>query len=112
MKTISYLFKISLEDKIKQQANISTFDILSEINDLFIVYSPANLNPNIPNLEDLDKVYKLLRLLTDEAIKDLKNPSLAKTFLDNAKRSENDTYCKLYIQYIENSIDLVLEKDQ
>lgn len=105
------MFKISLEDKIKQQANVATFDILSEINDLFVGYSPANLNQNIPNLEDLDKIYKLLRLLTDEAINDLKNPSLAKTFLDNAKRSESNKYCQLYIQYLENTINSILDEN-
>lgn len=111
LKTISYLFKISLEDKIKQKAAVSTFEIISEINDLFLVYSPANLNPNIPNLEDLDKVYKLLRLLTDEAINDLKDRSLCRTFLENVKRSDSNKFCNLYMEYLENILNSILDQN-
>lgn len=111
IKTISYFFKITLEDKIKQKANISSFDILSEINDLFISHSPANLNQNVPNLDDLDKVYKLLKLLTDEVINDLKDPKLAKTFVESTRNSQSNTYCKLYIQYIENKINSILDNN-
>ncbi len=104
MKTISYLLKISLENKIKQQANISTIDILSEINELFLMYSPFNLNPDVPNLEDLDKIYKLLRLLTDDAINGSQNLAMAKTFLDNSKKSDTSKYCSIFLQYLENII--------
>lgn len=70
------------------------------------MYSPANLNPNVPNLEDLDKVYKLLRLLTDEAINGSQNLVMAKLFLDNAKKSDPNKYCPIFLQYLENIINL------
>lgn len=98
--------KINLENKIKQNASLNTFEILSEINELFIMYSPANLNPNIPNLEDLDKVYKLLRLLTDDAIDGQQNLAMGKLFLENAKKSDANKYCSIFLQYLENIMNL------
>lgn len=103
--------KISLESKIKLQANISTIEILSEINELFLMYSPTNLNPSVPNLEDLDKIYKLLRLLTDDAINGTQNLALAKSFLDNAKKSDSNKYCSIFLQYLENIIEAILNKN-
>jgi len=110
LKTISYLLKVNLENKIKLKANISTIEILSEINELFILFSPANLNPNLPNLEDLDKIYKLLRLLTDEAIAGSENIVIAKSFLSNAKKSDPNKFCSIFLQYLENIINLTHEK--
>ncbi len=104
MKTISYLLKISLENKIKLQGNVNTLEILSEINELFIMYSPINLNENCPNLEDLDKIYKLLRLLTDEIIKGNQNFGIAKSYLDTAKKSDPIKYCDIFLQYLESII--------
>jgi len=69
------------------------------------MYSPTNLNPSIPNLEDLDKIYKLLRLLTDEALIGSQNIAMAKTFLENAKKFDSQKYCSLYLLYVENIIE-------
>lgn len=104
MKTISYLLKINLENKIMMDSTVSTVEILSEINDLFLMHSPANLSENIPNLEDLDKIYKLLRLLTDDVIKGPQNFVLAKSFLDQAKKSDQSRYCAIFIHYLESII--------
>ncbi len=105
LKTINYLFKTSLENKIKMQGNVNSYEILNEINELFIMYSPANLNENCPNLEDLDKVYKLLKLLTDEIIKGNNNFSVAKNYLDTARKSDPYKYCDIFLQYLENIIN-------
>ncbi len=70
------------------------------------MYSPANLNPNVLNLEDLDKVYKLLRLLTDDAVSGPQNLAMAKLFLDNAKKSDSNKHCSIYLQYLENIMNL------
>lgn len=75
------------------------------------MYSPANLNPNVPNLEDLDKIYKLLRLLTDDAINGSQNLALAKSFLDNAKKSDSTKFCSIFLQYLENIIHNAYNKN-
>ena len=106
LKTINYLLKVRLESKINSQSNISTVDILSEINELFIMYPPSNLAEGIPNLDDLDKIYKLLRLLTDEVIKGHQNFALAKAFLDNARKSDSKKFCSIFLQYLESIISV------
>ena len=69
------------------------------------MYSPINLNENCPNLEDLDKIYKLLRLLTDEIIKGNQNFGIAKNYLDSAKKSDPCKYCEIFLQYLESIIN-------
>jgi len=105
LKTINYLLKTSLENKIKLQGNVDTIEVLSEINELFIMNSPGNLNENCPNLEDLDKIYKLLRLLTDEIIKGHQNFGIAKGYLDTARKSDPNKYCEIFLQYLESIIN-------
>ena len=93
-----------MENKIKIKGNVDTIEILSEINELFIMYSPSNLSEDVPNLEDLDKIYNLLRLLTDEIIKGNQN-FVAKGYLDTARKSDPSKYCDIFLHYLESLIN-------
>jgi hypothetical protein len=78
--------------------------MLHEINELFVVYPPTNLKEDVPNLDDLDKIYKLLRILTDISING--NVNHVRLFLENANRSQNRIkYCEIYLHYLENIIN-------
>jgi hypothetical protein len=78
--------------------------MLHVINELFVVYPLTNLKEDVPNLDDLDKIYKLLRMLTDISING--NVNHVRLFLENAKRSQNRIkYCEIYLHYLENIIN-------
>jgi hypothetical protein len=100
IKTLNDFLKQSIIYKRKENIDMSCHEILRELNDLFVVHSPSNLKEGIPNLTDLDEVYKLLRLLTDEIIKEKQKE--VKNFVEETRNKEK--YCKMYMQYLENMI--------
>ena len=101
---MNYLIKTLIDLKNKENLDVFCNDILHEINELFVIYPPTNLKENIPNLEDLDKIYKILRVLTDISVKG--NGNHVRTFLENVKKSQNRIkYCDIYLHYLENIIN-------
>ena len=102
IQTIIYLLKeliTYIQQNRKEIKNPS--DILHEINELFVLFPPNNLKKGVPNLDTLDKVYILLRGLTDETVKS--NEKDAKIFIQNLKKSKA-TYCELYCNYLSNIV--------
>lgn len=102
LKTISYLIKLCLDNKSKYNPEFNMelrcYDILHEINELFVTYPPSGLKEGVPNLDLLDKIYRQLRILTDVSI----NSDLvqAKLFIENSKKRNKTNYCQDYMQYL------------
>ena len=103
LKSISYLMKTCIEMKINSNFEFNSLDILHEINELFVYFPPTNLREGVPNLEFLDKIYKQLRLLTDQCVRS--NTHQAKQFIDNSKKRNKSSYCVQYIYYLESIIN-------
>jgi hypothetical protein len=59
------------------------------------------LKEGIPNLLDLDKIYKLLKLITDVSIEG--NSEEAKLFIINSKKAKGKS-CDIFLNYLENII--------
>ena len=104
LKTICYLLKSSIEIKKSGDAKIRTYEILQEINDLFLTCPPTNLREGIPNLNELDKIYKLLKMLTDISVQS--GFEEAKLFLSSSKKvNYKSQYCEIYLNYLDNVIN-------
>ena len=98
LKTISYLFKLILDRKERTLASVSTHIILSEINNLFLLFPPSNLQEGIFNLDLLDKIYRQLRQITDFVVES--DQRSCKEFLDSIKIKPRSEVCIEFIQYL------------
>jgi hypothetical protein len=98
LKTISFLIKLCLDNKIKSNSELKCFDILHEINELFVCFPPTNLKEGEPNLDLLDKIYRQLRILTDVSVQ--ADVQQAKLFYENSKKRNKAVYCNEYMQYL------------
>jgi len=96
--------KTAIEIKKSHAIKIRTYEILQEINDLFISFPPTNLKEGIPNLNDLDKIYKLLKILTDLSVQS--SYEEARLFLSNFRKGVyKSQYCEIYLNYLDNIIN-------
>jgi hypothetical protein len=103
LKTITFLIKEMIKFKENTKQRICCKDILHDINELFMIYPPSKLIPDAPDLDVLDKTYKILRELTDIAV--VSDPCEAKMYLDEVKgRQGVFQYCQVYLNYIENRL--------
>ncbi len=96
--------KSAIEFKKSHAIKIRTYEVLQEINDLFLSSPPTNLKEGIPNLNDLDKIYKLLKILTDLSVQS--SYEEARLFLSNSKKGVyKSQYCEIYLNYLDNIIN-------
>jgi hypothetical protein len=107
LKTISYLIKLCLDNKTKYNPEFNLelrcYDILHEINELFVTYPPSSLREGVPNLDLLDKIYRQLRILTDVSVNS--DLAQAKLFFENSKKRSKTNYCQDYMQYLVSIIN-------
>lgn len=115
LQCLNYLIKSIIIIKKESQNNLNstnnkavlfdTFVILTNLNDLFYSHSPTNLNENVPNLKDLDTVYKNLKILTDMCIEDSLNASIEfiqiSRLCDNNNQRSNIKISKVFVEYVE-----------
>ena len=94
IKVISYLLKELLKKMNKE--NVNGKEIICEINDLFTVTPPSTLTTATPNALFYQKVFTLLKSITDQIIHNNKNE------LNNIIQylQENKIVCEDYIQYL------------
>jgi hypothetical protein len=103
LKTITFLIKEMIYYVTNSDKGVHCKDILHEVNELFVIFPPTNLGEGCPDLKELDKIYTLLRKLTDIAVQSDKIE--AKAYLDDVKKLQNRIeYCQLYLKYIEMQI--------
>jgi hypothetical protein len=100
--------KSAIEIKKNQNVKIRTYEILQEVNEMFLTCPPTMLKEGIPNLNDLDKIYKLLKILTDVSVQSSYEET--KLFLNNSKKGINKSqYCEIYLNYLDNIINNSLD---
>ena len=94
IKVISYLLKELLKKMNKE--NVIGREIICEINDLFTVTPPSTLTTATPNALFYQKIFTLLKNITDQIIHN------NKTELNNIIQylQENKIVCEDYIQYL------------
>jgi len=68
---------------------IRSFDVLIEMQKLFIKHPPENLRQDLPSLVDLDFVYRGLKDVSDKMIE--LQPHKCKAFLEFCSQSEDST---------------------
>lgn len=66
---------------------IRAFDVLIEMQKLFIKHPPENLRQDLPNLQDFDYVYRGLKDVSDKLIQ--LQPEKCQSFLDFYEQSES-----------------------
>lgn len=91
-----------MEMKIKQNAKLNSYDILYEINELFLTHPPSHLREGIPNADFLNKIYLQLKLLVEMAVDS--DHKQAKLFLDNSNKRTNSNYCDQFMIYLKSII--------
>ena len=94
IKVISYLLKELLKKMNKE--NIIGREIISEINDLFTVTPPSTLTTATPNALFYQKIFTLLKTITDQIIRSNKNELI--NIIQYLQ--ENKIVCEDYIQYL------------
>jgi len=95
--------KINIDNSARPNYEIKCYDILHEINELFVSFPPSNLKEGIPNLDLLDKLYRQLRVLTDKSIQ--ADMVQAKMFLENSKKRSKVVYCTEFMNYLVSIIN-------
>ena len=94
IKVISYLLKELL--KRLNNENVSGKEIICEINDLFTVTPPSTLTTATPNALFYQKIFTLLKSITDQIIHNNKNELI--NIIQYLQ--ENKIVCEDYIQYL------------
>ena len=94
IKVISYLLKELLKKMISE--NINGKEIISEINDLFVVTPPSTLTTATPNARLYQHIFTLLKSITDQII--IKNKNELSDIIKYLQ--ENKIVCEDYVQYL------------
>ncbi len=102
LKTLSYLFKLIIDRKEKTLTSINPNIVLKEINGLFLLYPPSNLQEGVANLDLLDKIYRQLRQVTDFIVE--LSPNSCKDFLEKMKSKPRSEICFEFFQYLTTAI--------
>lgn len=102
LQSINFFMKNMLERRNHIDSRLDSFSILKDLNDLFFLFPPSNLSSDVPNLKDLDKVYKLLKVLTDCCVS--QDAESSRRFLLQARREDNS---RVFVDYIEKSLGLM-----
>ena len=99
IKILTYLIKELIKVLVTvKEANIT--DILGEINDLFVSTPPSSLTNLTPNAMLYQRVFTVLKCLTDELVNIYKiNMKEVIEYLEKSK-----IVCKEYIEYIRKKI--------
>ena len=94
IKIISYFLKELLKKAKKQK--IIGYNLICEINDLFINTPPSNLTTKTPNCSVYQNVFTLLKSITDEIA--FQNKDKFSEIISYLK--EKRIVCEEYVQYL------------